>query len=236
MTSVGGSVQAAPVGEGFTVSAADLSYILEQIKIAEAHVVNTTSQTGPCGSTGWERPQSDPQPFPVVRSPHRGRFVQQPGARAGDVRRCRPDLPSPDHAGVPQRRADHGRTARRAARAHLVRPDQRIGDRLRAAHDQQPDRRPDLDQPGGDCCCRLSRSNPRRHRCRAVHDRPDAGAIPTARPTIACPATRRCSSPTSRPTSDCRRPTTRCSRSSVSSSITASTRSPTAGPARCSSR
>jgi len=47
----GGAVQAAaPVGEGFTVSAADLSYILEQIKIAESHVVNTTSATGPCGA------------------------------------------------------------------------------------------------------------------------------------------------------------------------------------------
>ncbi|MEY2401967.1 MAG: hypothetical protein QOJ08_2078, partial [Ilumatobacteraceae bacterium] len=44
------AVQAAPVGQGFTVSAADLSYILEQIKIAEAHVVNTNSDTGPCGA------------------------------------------------------------------------------------------------------------------------------------------------------------------------------------------
>ena len=40
----------APVGEGFTVTASDLSYILKQIKIAEAHVVNTTSATGPCGA------------------------------------------------------------------------------------------------------------------------------------------------------------------------------------------
>lgn len=40
----------APVGQGFTVSAADLAYILRQIKIAEAHVANTTSATGPCGA------------------------------------------------------------------------------------------------------------------------------------------------------------------------------------------
>ncbi len=41
---------AAPVGQGFTVTPTDLSYILRQIKIAENHVANTTSQTGPCGA------------------------------------------------------------------------------------------------------------------------------------------------------------------------------------------
>ncbi len=40
----------APVGQGFTVSPADLAYILRQIKVAEAHVANTTSATGPCGA------------------------------------------------------------------------------------------------------------------------------------------------------------------------------------------
>src|ERR1700754_259193 len=43
---------AAPIGQGFTVTASDLAYILKQIKIAEAHVANTTSETGPCGGTG----------------------------------------------------------------------------------------------------------------------------------------------------------------------------------------
>ena len=42
--------QAAPVGQGFTVTPADLAFILKQIKIAEAHVANTTSLTGPCGA------------------------------------------------------------------------------------------------------------------------------------------------------------------------------------------
>ena len=41
---------AAPVGQGFVVTTADLAYILKQIKIAEAHVANTTSATGPCGA------------------------------------------------------------------------------------------------------------------------------------------------------------------------------------------
>src|SRR3954449_11541734 len=45
------SVQAAaPVGQGFTVTPSDLAFILKQIKIAEAHVANTTSATGPCGA------------------------------------------------------------------------------------------------------------------------------------------------------------------------------------------
>src|SRR5690348_15626638 len=40
----------APVGQGFTVTPSDLAFILKQIKIAEAHVANTTSTTGPCGA------------------------------------------------------------------------------------------------------------------------------------------------------------------------------------------
>src|SRR4051812_8725952 len=43
-------VQAATVGQGFTITPTDLSYILKQIKVAEAHVANTTSTTGPCGA------------------------------------------------------------------------------------------------------------------------------------------------------------------------------------------
>ncbi len=41
---------AAPVGQGFNLNASDLRYILKQIKIAENHVANTTSATGPCGA------------------------------------------------------------------------------------------------------------------------------------------------------------------------------------------
>ncbi|GLW28952.1 peroxidase family protein [Actinoplanes regularis] len=44
------AAHAAPIGQGFTVTAADLAYILKQIKIAEAHVANTTAATGPCGA------------------------------------------------------------------------------------------------------------------------------------------------------------------------------------------
>ena len=53
MSSVGAGtaqVSAATVGQGFTVTPADLAFILKQIKIAEYHVANTTSLTGPCGA------------------------------------------------------------------------------------------------------------------------------------------------------------------------------------------
>ncbi|MEO8265174.1 MAG: peroxidase family protein, partial [Ilumatobacteraceae bacterium] len=59
VTSLG--AQAAPVvGQGFTVSAADLRYILDQIKIGEAHVVNTTPATGPCGALLGNGPDQIP--------------------------------------------------------------------------------------------------------------------------------------------------------------------------------
>src|SRR3954452_14028454 len=45
-----GGVAPESIGQGFTVTASDLSYILKQIKIAENHVANTTSATGPCGA------------------------------------------------------------------------------------------------------------------------------------------------------------------------------------------
>ncbi|MFN0027540.1 MAG: peroxidase family protein, partial [Acidimicrobiales bacterium] len=60
------NVDAAPAGAGFTVTTADLAFILKQIKIAEAHVVNTTSATGPCGAlvgTGPDQIASPLLPF-----------------------------------------------------------------------------------------------------------------------------------------------------------------------------
>ena len=40
----------APSGAGFNVTPSDLSFILKQIQIAEKHVTETTSETGPCGA------------------------------------------------------------------------------------------------------------------------------------------------------------------------------------------
>ena len=55
--------QAATVGQGFTITPTDLSYILKQIKVAEAHVANTTAATGPCGALIGTGPNQLPSPL-----------------------------------------------------------------------------------------------------------------------------------------------------------------------------
>ena len=56
--------QAAPtIGQGFTITPSDLAYILKQIKVAEAHVANTTSATGPCGALIGTGPHQLPSPL-----------------------------------------------------------------------------------------------------------------------------------------------------------------------------
>ncbi|WP_458115220.1 peroxidase family protein [Arthrobacter sp. D2-10] len=60
---VAGPAQAAPVGQGFKVTTSDLAFILRQIKIAEAHVRNTTSETGPCGALLGTAPDQVPGPL-----------------------------------------------------------------------------------------------------------------------------------------------------------------------------
>jgi Ca2+-binding RTX toxin-like protein len=49
-TGVNAATPPSTVGEGFTVSPSDLNHILRQIKIAEAHVANTTPANAPCGA------------------------------------------------------------------------------------------------------------------------------------------------------------------------------------------
>ncbi len=63
MTATAGPAAAAPVGQGFTVTASDLSFILEQIRVAEAHVSNTTPATGPCGALVGPGPFQIPTPL-----------------------------------------------------------------------------------------------------------------------------------------------------------------------------
>ncbi|MFP5314274.1 MAG: peroxidase family protein [Actinomycetes bacterium] len=60
---VAAPAQAAPVGQGFDVTPSDLAFILKQIKIAEAHVRNTTSETGPCGALLGSGPDQVPGPL-----------------------------------------------------------------------------------------------------------------------------------------------------------------------------
>ena len=57
------SAAAADVGQGFSVTISDLAFILKQIKIAEAHVANTTSATGPCGALIGTGPNQIPSPL-----------------------------------------------------------------------------------------------------------------------------------------------------------------------------
>ena len=106
VTSVGGlGAQAAPVvGQGFTVSAADLSFILDQIKIGEAHVVNTTPATGPCGALVGNGPDQIPSPLLSfgIRTVDGSCNNLQDGP--GEVRRSRPGVPASDDAGVQHRR------------------------------------------------------------------------------------------------------------------------------------
>ena len=59
-TAVGANAAPTPVGAGFTVTTADLAFILKQIKIAEYHVANTTSATGPCGALVGNGPNQIP--------------------------------------------------------------------------------------------------------------------------------------------------------------------------------
>ena len=63
LSAVAAPAQAAPVGQGFTITPSDLSFILKQIKIAEAHVANTTSETGPCGALVGTGPNQIPTPL-----------------------------------------------------------------------------------------------------------------------------------------------------------------------------
>ena len=68
MTNVGvpptqAAVDPVQVGSGFTVTVADLAYILQQIKIAEYHAANTTQATGLCGAFVGPGPNQIPSPL-----------------------------------------------------------------------------------------------------------------------------------------------------------------------------
>ncbi len=73
---------AADVGQGFTVTSSDLSFILKQIRIAETHVANTTAATGPCGALIGTGPHQIQSPLISAGLADRRRLVQQPGSRA----------------------------------------------------------------------------------------------------------------------------------------------------------
>jgi Ca2+-binding RTX toxin-like protein len=57
------AINTSPVGSGFTVTAADLAFILQQIKIAEYHAAHTTEATGLCGALVGSDPHQIPSPL-----------------------------------------------------------------------------------------------------------------------------------------------------------------------------
>ena len=82
--------QAAPIGQGLTITPADLSYILKQIKIAEAHVANTTSRPGPAAR--WSAPAPTSSPARCCRSgcgPSTAAATTSSRARRRSARRTR---------------------------------------------------------------------------------------------------------------------------------------------------
>ena len=170
-TAVSANAAPAPVGAGFTVTASDLAFILKQIKIAEAHVANTTSATGPCGAligTG-------PNQIPDALTSYGLRTVD---GSCNNLIKGRETFGAADQlfprytTPVVQRSADPRPGRLRPAGPDLVRAE--VGQRLRhpAARDQQPDRGPDLHQPGRRRRCRVPGPDPGQPGRGPLHHRP----------------------------------------------------------------
>ncbi len=151
----------APPGNGFVVTAGDLSFILKQIKIAERHSATFTA-SNPCGTLVG--PASDQIPDALTSYglrtvdgscnnlfPGREKFAaaDQPFPRLApakfrDAEPITPSLP------VGPARPDELQAEARQQRRH----------RLRAEDGQQPRRRPDVHQPGRGRGCRRPRAQP----------------------------------------------------------------------------
>ncbi len=184
----------APAGQGFTVTPGDLRFILKQIKIAEHHSATLTPGQA-VRDARRHRPGPDPRPPDRLRAAHGRRVLQQPLPRARDVRRRRPALPAAHGAHVQGRRE---LDLRPAARDVLQAEDGRRL-RLAAARHQQPDRRPDVDEPvrgpGRGLPGAHAGQPGRRARARRTRTRSPTRPSPRPRPT-ACRRTRRSSSRT----------------------------------------
>ena len=137
-----------PVGNGFTVTQADLAFILRQIKIAERHAA-TLTPANPCGTLVGPGPDQVPDALTSygLRTVDGSCNNLLPGQVCGGRRA----VPAVDHAGVQGRREPSCRLLRPRQPGRptdVVRTEKGQRVRLAAAGDQQSDRRPDLDQPG----------------------------------------------------------------------------------------
>ena len=112
------------------------------------------NRVGPLRGPARPRTRPDPGHRSGRRAPlgsaHRRRLLQQPAPGQGVLRHRREGLPD---AGAPAEEVGRvrrpGRTRASPERTDQLPADLRLRDRQPAARDQQPDRRPDGDQPGG---------------------------------------------------------------------------------------
>ena len=224
-TAVTASAIAAPTGQGFTVNAADLAFILKQIKIAEAHVANTTSSYRSVRRSRRHRAQPDCQPPRCPRGcgrwTARCNNLQAGQETFGAADQVFPRLTTPGRSRPPSlcprasARPAQPRTRRRRATSSTREP-RTISNLIVDQTSTNPAAVAGGRQPGAD---------PGQRGRRPVHHGSGPTATPPSRSRRLCPSQARpCSSRTSPPTSAFPRPTTPCSPCSVSSSTTAWTR------------
>ena len=194
----------APVGNGFTVTPTDLAFILKQIKIAERHSraflgdpslpanPNVPSDPNYCQSMVGTGPDQIPDALLSFGLRTVDGSCNNLIPRARQVRRRRRTVPAADQSRVQGRRGSSGRFLRsgcsRTGFFVLCAEDgQRL--RLAAADDQQPDRRPDVDQPGCRRGGRLPGPHPGQHGHRRVYHAPDGyrGRLPPEHKTLFIP-------------------------------------------------
>ena len=160
----------APVGEGFTVTASDLAFILKQIKIAEAHVANTTSATGPCGALIGTGPNQIPDALTsyglrTVDGSCNNLITGRETYGAADQKFPRYTTPVFNDADpVPAGFGPAGPTSYKQKSGNVF-------DSPAARH-QQPDRGPDLHQPRRRGCRRVPGPDPGQPRAVPLHHRP----------------------------------------------------------------
>ncbi len=162
--------QGAIVGQGFSVTPADLAFILKQIKIAEAHVAAGPgpAATDPvnCQAMIGTGPNQIESPLLTLGlrtvdgtcNNLQKRTTQEKYDLYGASDQTFPRLTTPEF------NAAEDATAFGGPACLLLRADDRSSGRLRAPHGQQPDRRPDLEQPRG----HRSRANPVRSQSGAL--------------------------------------------------------------------
>ena len=197
----------APVGNDFVVTPGDLAFILKQIKIAERHATTLTA-SNPCGTLLAQPGDSIPdgEQVPDVITSYGLRTVDgscnnlkaATGVQAPAALRAVPRHTNPSFFGAANQvfprliRRSSGRRPEhrpgRAARTDVVQVQTGNGRRLRAARDEQPDRRPDQHQPrsrrGGRAPA--AHADRRQGDRRPVHHGPGPGRRPARWRSVGC--------------------------------------------------